>query len=123
MKKGIMKVTKDRELRRIIEIGFPQIRRDRMHLDPSTEELEHSSNLFYFSSSIFFQFGLDSQCFVNMMREGTYGHVSTFSAIPAYTDHINIWALSHYEAWQQLVKMKSVIRLLVPNLVVLEMRL
>lgn len=54
MKKGIMKVTKHRKLRRIMEIGFPQIRRDRMYLDPSTEELEHSSNLFYFSSSIFF---------------------------------------------------------------------
>lgn len=48
-----MKVTKHRELRRIIEIGSPQIRRDRIHLDPLTEELEHSSNLFYFSSSIF----------------------------------------------------------------------
>ena len=53
-----------------------------MHLEPSTEELEHSSNFFQYFPNCF-QFGLDSQCFVSVMREGTCGHVSTFSAILA----------------------------------------
>ena len=77
---------------------FPQIKRDR----PSRALYRRARTLFHLIPLPFqcflngFQFGLDSQCFVNVMREATYRHVSTVSAILAQAVNISSWAISHY---------------------------
>lgn len=109
----------------IFQIVFPQIGRDWMHLEPSTEKSEHFSSLVLFPSNAVLtasNLGQTLRHTLSVMREVTEGHVSIFQPF-LYMQIIGVvgpFSTMEHDSVYQLTKIEKE---LVSNLLVLKMKL